>query len=166
MLIIGSPNAIIPVANMYPFIVYNVSSNLVNPSIKNLSFMQMQGLDYKRKDIDDQFYNIVLNNDIYFCDLMNIVIPLKSGSNVALLVYREEELFDPFSETIGKLIQQRYGYNYQLLNEADDFNPYDDSSFNINGVFYLDQDINRYINIMARVNPKAFINEHINDSHF
>lgn len=169
MLIIGAPNVILPIVvnqSSFQFVVYNVSSNYVNSSIPQLNLMQLQGLDYTRSDIDQQFYNLVMNNDAYFCDLMKIVFPLYQGKDVALLVYRDDDCFDPFTETIGKLIQQRYGYNYQLLNKTDDWQPFDISSFNINGAFYLDQDIKRYIDIVAKNNPNAFVIEHIDDTHF
>lgn len=168
MLIIGSPKEILPIVSntAFKFVVYNLSSNYVNPSIPQLNLMQLPGLDYTSKDVDQQVYNTIFNNDLYFCELMKIIIPLYQGKDVALMVYREEDFFDPYTETIGKLIQQRYGYNYQLINAFDDWQPFDISSFNINGAFYLDQDIKRYNNIILQTNPNAFIGEKIDDSHF
>lgn len=167
MLVIGPPKAIIPiVSNSFQFVVYNLSSNYVNPSIPQLNLMRIARLDYTSRDVDNQFYNIIMTNDMYFCELMKIMIPLYQGKDVALMVYREEDFFDPYTETVGKVIQQRYGYNYQLINEYEDFNEFDTSSFNINGVFYLDQDIQRYNNIILKINPDAFRNEKIDDSHF
>ena len=63
--------------------------------------------------------------------------------------YSKEELeyaesfkntYDIMTESICKLIQQRYGYNYQLLNCKDDINYYDDSDFSIYGLSALDLD--------------------------
>lgn len=164
MIIFGSPNAVLPVITN-TFIVYNLSSNLVNANIPKLNFQYIQNLDFSDKNIDQLFTDIIFNNDAYFVEFMRIIIALRDGYDVALLVYREEDLFDPFTETIGKLIQQRYGYNYQLLNEPDDFDEFDGSSFDINGTFMLDQDCKRYTDIMIQLDPKSFINERIDDSH-
>lgn len=164
MIIFGSPNAVLPVITN-TFIVYNLSSNLVNANIPKLNFQYIQNLDFSDKNIDQLFTDIIFNNDAYFIEFMRIIIALRDGYDVALLVYREEDLFDPFTETIGKLIQQRYGYNYQLLNEPEDFDEFDGSSFDINGTFMLDQDCKRYTDIMIQLDPKSFINERIDDSH-
>lgn len=166
MLIIGAPNAVLPIVTSQPFVILNMSSNLVAKSIPSVNLIQFSGVDYSRDNIDAQITNAIFSNDMYFCELMKIVFPLFQGRDVALLVYREDDIFDPLTEIIGKIIQQRYGYNYQLINEPEDWQPFDQSSFDINGVFYLDQDIARYNSIMVRLNPKAFIDEKIDDSHF
>ena len=168
MIIVGAPNVILPVVHQNPgnFVVYNISSNLIDDSIEQLHLQYMQGMDYTQKESDMVFANMVLNTDAYFCELMRILLPLRDGLDVALLVYREEEFFDASTESLMKLIQQRYGYNYQILNTIDDFNQWDQSNFDINGTFNLDQDSERYLNIISSVNPKMFINEKIDDSHF
>lgn len=168
MIIVGAPNVILPVVHQNPgrFVVYNISSNLINPDIQQLNLQYMQNMDYTQKDVDIAFANMILGVDAYFGELMRIILPLRDGLDVALLVYREESFFDASTESLMKLIQQRYGYNYQLLNDVGDFNPWDQSSFDINGTFNLDRDSERYLNILANINPKMFVDEKIDDSHF
>lgn len=166
MIIFGAPNVILPIIReRNDFVVYNLSANIVNPSIPTLNLQYLKGLDFTNKDYDNIFANMVFENDSIFIEFMKLILPLRDGYNVAVLVYREEDLFDPFSETIAKLIQQRYGYNYQMINTMDDYNEWDDSNFDINGTFLLDRDSDRYIQIMARINPKSFIDEKIDDRH-
>lgn len=168
MIIVGAPNVILPVVHQNPgtFVVYNLSSNLFDDKIEKLNLQYMPEMDYTQKDADIAFANTIFSVDAYFCELMKIILPLRDGLNVALLVYREEDFFDASTESLLKLIQQRYGYNYQLLNDVDDFNPWDQSNFDINGTFNLDQDSKRYLNILSNINPKMFIQEKIDDSHF
>lgn len=170
MIIFGSPNVILPIINRYnnyyDFTIFNLSSNIVDNSIKRLNIQYMQGIDFSQKDTDIIYANNIIQNDMYFVEFMQIIIALKGGRNVAILVYREEDLFDPFTETLAKLIQQRYGYNYQILNCVEDFNEWDDSNFDINGIFMADRDTDRYISIISQINPKVFTDEIINDSHF
>lgn len=166
MIIFGAPNVVLPIIQgRNDFIVYNLSANIVNPSIPTLNLQYLKGLDFTNKDYDNIFANMVFENDSIFIEFMKLILPLRDGYNVAILIYREENLFDPFSETIAKLIQQRYGYNYQMINTMDDYNEWDDSNFDINGTFLLDRDSDRYIQIMARINPKSFIDEKIDDRH-
>lgn len=166
MIIFGAPNVVLPIIQgRNDFIIYNLSANIVNPAIPTLNLQYLKGLDFTNKDYDNIFANMVFENDSIFMEFMRLILPLRDGYNVAVLVYREEDLFDPFSETIAKLIQQRYGYNYQMINAIDDYNEWDDSNFDINGTFLLDRDSDRYIQIMARTNPKTFIDEKIDDRH-
>lgn len=166
MIIFGAPNVVLPIIQgRNDFVVYNLSANIVNQSIPTLNLQYLKGLDFTNKDYDNIFANMVFENDSIFIEFMKLILPLRDGYNVAILIYREENLFDPFSETIAKLIQQRYGYNYQMINTMDDYNEWDDSNFDINGTFLLDRDSDRYIQIMARVNPKSFIDEKIDDRH-
>lgn len=110
----------------------------------------------------DQMYADMLMNDVnMFTSLMQIVRDLYYGFNVILLVYREEKVFDGLTESLCKFIQQRYGYNYQLVNTVDDYNSRDDSSFSVGGIMNFDIDNKRYLEILAQVQPKTFMDENI-----
>ena len=108
--------------------------------------------DDKQFDID--YANYIFCNDIVFMEFMKIVYPLYMGSDVFLLVSRNENTYDIITESLCKLIQQRYGYNYQLLNNKDDIDYYDDSNFSFNGIQILDQDKERMTYLAVQANPE------------
>jgi hypothetical protein len=108
--------------------------------------------DDKQFDID--YANYIFSNDFAFTEFMKIVYQLYMGLDVFLLVSRNENTHDIITESLCKLIQQRYGYNYQLLNNKDDIDYYDDSNFNIYGIQTFDIDKERYIHLLVKQNPR------------
>ena len=152
--------------------IYNVSSMSMNYTKLDIyptsQFVYQIAQLQNTVDANDRIYNMdqmyadMLMNDInMFTGLMQIVRDLYYGFNVILLVYREEKVFDGLTESLCKFIQQRYGYNYQLINTVDDYNSRDDSSFSVAGIMNLDIDNKKYLDILARFQPKTFIDENI-----
>ena len=108
--------------------------------------------DDKQFDID--YANYFFSNDAVFMEFMKIVYPLYEGYDVFLLVSRNEDTHDIITESICKLIQQRYGYNYQLLNLKDDIDYYDDSNFSFYGIQTFDTDKERMTYLAVQQNPQ------------
>lgn len=108
--------------------------------------------DDKQFDID--YANYIFSNNFTFMEFMKIVYPLYTGADVFLLVSRNENTHDIITESLCKLIQQRYGYNYQLLNNKDDIDYYDDSNFNIYGIQTFDMDKERMTYLAVQQNPQ------------
>ena len=105
------------------------------------------------KEFDIAYADYIFSNDNTFMEFMKIVYGLYCGFDVFLLVSRNENTHDIVTESLCKLIQQRYGYNYQLLNNKDDINYYDDSGFSIYGLQVLDMDKERMSIIAVQQNP-------------
>ena len=105
------------------------------------------------KEFDIAYANYIFSNDYLFMEFMKIIYPLYIGCDVFLLVSRNENTYDIITESLCKLIQQRYGYNYQLINNQDDIDYYDDSDFNINGLQALDIDKERMTYLAVQNNP-------------
>lgn len=108
--------------------------------------------DDRQFDID--YANYILSNNFTFMEFMKIIYPLYAGADVFLLVSRNEDTHDIITESLCKLIQQRYGYNYQLLNNKDDIDYYDDSNFNIYGIQTFDMDKERMTYLAVQQNPQ------------
>lgn len=106
------------------------------------------------KQFDIAYANYIFYNDYVFMEFMKIIYPLYIGKDVFLLVSRNEDTYDIITESLCKLIQQRYGYNYQLLNMKDDIDFYDDSNFSLNGLQTLDIDKERMTHIAVSQNPE------------
>lgn len=105
------------------------------------------------KEFDLAYANYIFSNDNIFMEFMKIMFPLYNGADVFLLVSRNENTHDIITESLCKLIQQRYGYNYQLINHRDDIDYYDDSNFSIYGIQTFDMDKERMTYLMVQQNP-------------
>lgn len=106
------------------------------------------------KEFDVAYANYIFSNDAVFMELMKIVYPLYEGYDVFLLVSRNEDTYDIITESLCKLIQQRYGYNYQLINHKDDIDYYDDSNFGLYGIQTFDADKERMTYLAVQQNPQ------------
>lgn len=105
------------------------------------------------RDFSLHYANFIFSNDAIFMELMKIVYPLYCGYNVFLIVSRSENTYDIVTESLCKLIQQRYGYNYQLINCIDDIDYYDESSFSLNGIQVFDIDKEKMTYLAVSQNP-------------
>lgn len=135
------------------FLILNLSSLVEGfPKVHLVPSVQTQYNNDKEFDI--AYANYIFSNDYAFMEFMKIIYPLYEGKDVFLLVSRNEDTYDIVTESLCKLIQQRYGYNYQLLNDKEDINYYDDSGFSIYGLQILDQDKERMTYIAVNNNPE------------
>ena len=150
--------------------VYNISSMIMDPRIKKLDLFPFQNMLYDAAmasrngteyQFDQLYADMIMKYPDKFVQFMQIVRDLYFGKNVVLLVYREDQVFDPLTESLCKLIQQRYGYNYQLINSSEDFNINDSSGFTVAGIMNFDQDNAKFLEYMKQYNPKEFENENI-----
>lgn len=105
---------------------------------------------YDAKDFDIMYYNYIMNNDNVFCELMSIMSNLYEDNNVIILIGNEDEFV---SESLQKLIQERYGIIAYRIEDIDDIPTVDKTEFDINGVFNIDQDMDRYSILLLRNNP-------------
>lgn len=102
---------------------------------------------------DDRVSDIALLNYIYTNDAIffeffsKIIYPFYSGLDIYIIVY-DNGMFDEITDSVYKIIQQRYGYNPIILNNYTDLDYADqDSSMNINGIYNFDIDKQRYISL-------------------
>lgn len=100
-------------------------------------------------DGDYLIINSILNDDRNFCSFIQIPLSLQRGYDVFVMVYNGISVFKILNDIIFKLVQKRYGYNYQIVNSCEDLNLNDTSSFTTPGILTLDQDIQRYEQYLA-----------------
>lgn len=173
MLIITEPKVLYAYANNMSkvkfeeqVVVYNISANANQfPSLQIMPPMELLSKVGKAEEFDMEYMNYLIMNDQIFVQFMNIVNALSFGKDVILLVYREESTFDPITEVVTKLIQQRYGYNYVILDDLGYLDSLQQSSFTTEGLLHYEQDAKRYWDIVVRLNPQVFANETIHDEH-
>lgn len=131
---------------------YNLSSyysdapsmNALIPSIQNMSEEILQG-DCLIPQFDIEYGKHVIGDNNAFLQFMNIIVPAYMNTDMLVQVLIGHSNFrDAITESLIKLIQQRYGYNSYIVNDIEDFLCVDESDFSIPGLFTIDEDIARW----------------------
>ena len=123
-------------------VIYNLNANTTQFNMIRL--MPPQGMNTASLEFDQYYINLILSDNNYFIQFMNIIIPLRDGKDVYILAYNEDTVFNPITETLMKFIQQRYGYDYQEVHYMEDINMMDLSSFTTPGIIQFDEDFNTF----------------------
>ena len=95
---------------------------------------------------ESAFAEYMIYNEVAFMSYMQIIDQLYNGNDVVIVIEPESLI----SELLGNFIYTRYGYNHIIVNEPEDVMPLmnmtdeDRGSFSIQGLSFLDCDINRY----------------------
>lgn len=144
---------------------YNLSSyyndaptlNMLIPSPEFIPEQTLLG-DCDTPDFDIQYHNFIINNDGAFVQFMSIIVPeFTSADTLVHIMINASPFRDVITESLLKLIQQRYGCNAYLINELEDFLYADETDFSIPGLFAMDQDLQRWRAMMPI--PAGDINE-------
>lgn len=162
MILVGTPNIINRVLldnSSLRFVAYNLNSFVTD--VPTLQLYPKGSFNPNDPSFDITYHQMILNNEFSFFEFMKIIFPLERGNNVALYIYDEPRVMNAVTESLLKLIQLRYGYNYQWIQDPTDFNPYDNSNFTVNGVYLLDSDIERYNDIAMKNNINVVDNREI-----
>lgn len=144
MIILGDIRSI-PVYFKGDLLVYNLSGMAegyqridILPPVNQINYSD-------ERQFDIFFSQFIFNNDNIFYEFFSkILYPVYSGYDVYLIVTRNP-FFDMISESLLKLIQQRYGYNGAIVNNAVDIdylNP--DETFTTAGIYNFDMDKQRF----------------------
>ena len=76
---------------------------------------------------------------------MNIIVPaFVSPETLVHIMIKNSDYRDVITESLVKLIQQRYGYNVCIVNEIEDFIYTEESDFSIPGLYAYDNDFIRW----------------------
>lgn len=128
-------------------ITYNLTSVLQYGNKLDLFIAPQELFSYDSKDFDVKYYNFVMENK--FMELMKIIMPLYYGKNVIILI-SDDQYNNIVSESLQKIIQQRYGILAYLIYEIEDLDmiSIDKSEFSIQGLYNLDIDKAKYSDIM------------------
>lgn len=146
MLIFGDYDCLVPRDNM---VILNLNSFL--EGYERLNLLPPFGLEYGDKDFDMKYAEYILTNDNVFMELMKVIMSLYTGKDVYILSAKNN-IYEFIAESLQKFIQQRYGYLANILNDMDDWEYVEESSFNIYGVYNLDIDKERFSYIYASYN--------------
>lgn len=138
-------------------IVYNLSSyygdvptlNMLIPSIAHMPEESLDGDVSSFPAFDVAYNSYIMSNDDAFVQFMNIMIPAYTSPDVLVqILISSSEFRDAITESLIKLIQQRYGYNIYIVNEPEDFLYTTESDFSVPGLFAMDGDLDRWRGLM------------------
>lgn len=108
---------------------------------------------------DIAYYNFILQNDGPFFEFISKIINQEYMNMNVYIIVSEGQGYDYINEALIKMIQVRYGVIVRYITERIDYNELVDDterSFNILGISNLDTDLERFRNIVSRVNPGLF----------
>ena len=102
-------------------------------------------------EFDVNYMHWILDYDSNFMIFMNeIIVPLYAGTDIFLVV-SEDDWSQIISESLLKLIQQRYGVIALCVHDPDDLIYAEDASFAEGyGIFNLDSDVERYERLFSQ----------------
>ena len=149
MLLMGLPNNIPKDPNIVVFNLTSFKEGL--PSLINLvPHYQEHFNTLDELQFDINYAQYVLSSIPAFNELMFIMMNLYDMRDVYITVSKQNWYYESINESLMKLIQQRYGYNYFEINTVEDYEyaksaDYNDYSFNVQGIFNLDQDKELFI---------------------
>lgn len=97
-------------------------------------------------EFDIRYMHYILDNDYVFMNFMSIIMDLYYGKNVYLIISDiNNDWCSMITESLLKLIQQRYGIVAAEINSFEDIFSVKDSTFNpYYGLANLDMDKERY----------------------
>lgn len=154
MIIFGPNFRVLPpeffaIYNIRNLIIYNLSTyDCSAPSLNALipDSMLMQIVSDEEKTFDINYANYIIGNDAPFMDLMKIIIPLYNDQySLVFIMVNNSDFRNTITESLIKLIQQRYGYNSIMINTPEDAMSIEDDSFSLPGILVMDSDYKRYI---------------------
>lgn len=104
---------------------------------------------------DKVYFDYIMNNDYIFLEFMKIIMPLYYGYDVYIEVTQGGN-FDYITESLIRIIQQRYGYNSYIVNDPEDIlmigtEVVPEGEFSIQGLAMLDADKERYSYMTTKI---------------
>lgn len=95
-------------------------------------------------EFDVNYMNWIMDNDQNFCTFMTMIVDLYNGIDIFIVVDLDD-WSQVITESLLKLIQQRYGIVAVIINDVDDLLYAEDSGFAEGyGLYNIDTDIERY----------------------
>lgn len=153
-------------------LMYGNSNNIITTGIVfNLTSMK-EGFDrlsrlippntigrFTDREFDIVYANYIMSNDFVFKEFFDIIYPLYTGLDVYIII-SDDDWSENLTESLLKLIQQRYGYNGGKINCIDDYyfmvNSKNYSDFDRSyGLANLDIDKERYTYIVENARIKS-----------
>lgn len=133
--------------NNKPNVVFNISSYCQLGEKLDVTPPYTANIYQFDKDYDIAYANHILSNNLYFVNFFKMIYMNYLGYNVFVLVGTDEnESRQKMTESLMKLIQQRYTFIPRYVRDLDDIpDYYDEDKVYVDGLFNLDADKERYL---------------------
>lgn len=150
-----NPNLINVVRSYYPTLminVFNLSSLYsgftdVTELITRVSPINSTGMIMpvfvESPDFDIRYASGILNDPLLFSKFMMFVKPSYEGS-ISIIMVQRDPYRDAVMESLIKLIQQRYGYNCWVIEDADDISFIKEGDYSPYGLLALKDDVSKF----------------------
>lgn len=123
---------------------YPIMELLPNPELMSIPY---EGVitAFEDPEFDAAYATYVLQNRDQFLTLMRLVLPLYDDPNACVIVYiADSPVRNVISESLIKLIEQRYGYATYIIYEPHDLECLkDDMSFSPRGILNIQEDAHK-----------------------
>lgn len=126
-------------------IIYNLNSLVEGYNILHLIPPNNLGAT-NGYEFDYNYMIYIMNDDNNFIEFMKIILPLYQNTSDVFLIIDDQEIWAlEVTDSLMKLIQQRYGINGVLIESQDDYNEAVDDYFNPEfGIQNMDGDTQRF----------------------
>ena len=123
--------------------------NKLIPSVATMPEESIDGDAPSLPAFDIAYGQYIFGDNEAFMQLMNIIIPVYMNPDCLVqILISNSDFRDTITESLIKLIQQRYGYNVFIINTIEDFLYINELDFSIPGLFGLTEDLNRWRSLM------------------
>ena len=147
MLVFGPPSCIPYIENKYAIFNYNVCI-MKYPSIGLLP-TTIPIDQYTEYQFDISYANYLMSDQVFY-NFFNLIIRLQEGQDVYLVsdTNNDKSIINSY-ESLLKFIQQRYGYNGNVIHEPEDLYYVKESTFTVQGLYQFDVDRLRYYEMIS-----------------
>jgi hypothetical protein len=110
---------------------------------------RINGVDFGDEVLfDNEYINYVYGNNDSFLEIMSIVVDVYEGEDVYILIDNDTNSKDILTESIIKILQQRYGIIANYIHDTSDLEGLVDTSLSLEGLYNFGQDRDRYLRIL------------------
>jgi hypothetical protein len=110
---------------------------------------RINGVDFGDEVLfDKEYINYVYGKNDSFLEIMSIVVDVYEGEDVYILIDNDTNSKDILTESIIKILQQRYGIIANYIYDTSDLEGLVDTSLSLEGLYNFGQDRDRYLRIL------------------
>ena len=102
-------------------------------------------IDINSQEFDVYVFNTIFANERLFAIFLQMVNDVFNGNDIYIMIDDNVELKIALSESVIRIIQQRYGLEYSIVNTPEDFECVEETKFSFIGIQIFDQDNKRFM---------------------
>jgi len=112
------------------------------------------------KLFDMMYAKFILENNIVFMELMNIIVPVFEGKSIVILITMGDG-WDVITESLQKFLQQRYNIISTICYNPEDYEYGQEVIMNKSSLYNFEQDRKRFLNLFVMENGEDIVKKSI-----